>query len=246
MDRVIYTAMSGANAAMYRQQLLSNNLANVNTNGFRAEMATFRHVPVRGEGASTRVHALEVTAGHLDLPGTVATTGRPLDVAAQGQAYFAIQGLDGVEAYTRAGNLQISQNGNLVGHAGLPMLDAGGAPITIPANAEVAIGSDGTISVKAAGENPQAVGRLKLVTPNAEARLQRGEDGLFRGADNQPLPADPTAQLTPGALEGSNVNPVEAMVNMISAARLFEAQMKMIKTAEQDDQTASKLLGMSA
>jgi flagellar basal-body rod protein FlgF len=246
VDRVIYTAMSGANAAMYRQQLLSNNLANVNTNGFRAEMATFRHVPVRGEGASTRVHALEATAGHLDLPGTVSTTGRTLDVAAQGTAYFAIQGLDGVEAYTRAGSLHVLQDGTLVGHAGLPMLTDGGAPIVVPPDARVSIAPNGTVSARVAGQEAQELGRLKMVTPDADNRLQRGDDGLFRGPGNQPLPADATAQLVPEALEGSNVNPVEAMVNMISASRQFEVQMKMIKSAEQNDQTAGKLLGMNA
>jgi flagellar basal-body rod protein FlgF len=245
MDRVIYTTLSGASAAMHRQQVLSHNLANVNTTGFRAEMATFRAVPLRGEGASTRVFAMEATAGHLDTPGTVQTTGRPLDVAASGQAYFAIQGLDGNEAYTRAGALQVSSTGALVGHGGLPMMDAGGAPITVPANAQLAIGVDGTISAKVGNEPVQALGRLKMVTPNEALRLKRGEDGLFRSTDGQPLPQDPTARLTDGALEGSNVNPIEAMVGMIAVARQFEVQMRMLQNAEKNDQTAAQLLGMN-
>ena len=122
MDRLIYTAMTGANAAQYRQQLLANNLANASTPGFRAELATFRAVPVRGDGASTRVFALEATAGHSDAPGAVTQTGRNLDVAAKGNAYFAVQALDGTEAYTRAGALEVNTEGTLVNAAGLAML----------------------------------------------------------------------------------------------------------------------------
>ena len=245
MDRVIYTALSGANAAMHRQQVLSNNLANVSTNGFRAELATFRSVPLRGEGATTRAFALEATAGHLDTPGSMNSTGRNLDVAAVGQAYFAIQALDGTEAYTRAGALQVSAQGQLVGVNGLPMLDDGAAPIAVPANAQVMIASDGTVSARVGEEPPQALGRLKLVTPDdAAQRLVRGNDGLFRSADGGPLPADATATLIDGALEGSNVNPVEAMVGMISVARQFELQLRMLQNAERNDQTAARLLNM--
>jgi len=246
MDRVIYTSLSGANAAMHRQQVLSNNLANVSTNGFRAELATFRSVPLRGEGASTRAYALEATAGHLDTPGTLSSTGRNLDVAAVGQAYFAIQALDGAEAYTRAGALQVSAQGQLVGHSGLPMLDDAGAPINIPNNGQVTIGRDGTVSARVGNEPPQVLGRLKLVTPDADAqRLVRGNDGLFRSPDGAPLPADPTAALADGMLEGSNVNAIESMVGMIAVARQYELQMRMIQNAEKNDQTASQLLGMT-
>ena len=245
MDRVIYTALSGASAAMHRQQVLSHNLANVNTNGFRAELATFRAVPLRGEGASTRVYSLEATAGHLDTPGTVSSTGRNLDVAAVGRAYFAIQGLDGTEAYTRAGSLQVSAQGLLVGHAGLPMLDAGGAPLNVPENARVSIASDGTVSAQVGNQPVQAIGRLKLVTPNDEVRLKRGDDGLFRSADGGPLPQDPAAQLADGMLEGSNVNPIEAMVGMISVARQYELHMRLLQTTEKSDQAASQLLSLN-
>lgn len=246
MDHIIYTTMTGANAAMNRQQVLSHNLANVSTNGFRAEMATFRAVPLRGEGTTSRVFALEATAGHLDTPGTMSTTGRSLDIAAVDKAYFAIQGLDGLEAYTRAGALEVTAQGVLVGHSGLPMLDAGGATITIPPNAQVAIASDGTVSAKVANQASQQVGRLKLVTPTDEQKLKRGDDGLFRGADGQPLQQDPQAQLKDGMLEGSNVNPVEAMVGMISVARQFEVQMRLLQNAEKNDQTASQLLSTNA
>jgi flagellar basal-body rod protein FlgF len=239
MDRLIYLSMSGAKASLQRQDVLSHNLANASTNGFRAEMAAFRAVPVRGDGASTRVYALESTIGYDDKAGPLQTTGRELDVAVQGKSWLAVQGLDGTEAYTRAGSLQVNAEGLLVTSGGLPVQGDGG-PITIPAGAMVSIADDGSINTTVGNARPQQAGKLKLVTP--EAAMTRGTDGLFRGADGD-LPADPTARVTAGALEGSNVSPVETMVAMIAAARQFEQQMKMLQGAEQREQSAAKLLG---
>ncbi|MEO7152746.1 MAG: flagellar basal-body rod protein FlgF, partial [Burkholderiaceae bacterium] len=228
MDRMIYLSMSGAKATMQRQDTLANNLANVSTVGFRAELAAFRAVPVEGSGASTRVYALETTPGYDASPGVVAGTGRNLDVAMKGQAWLAVQGLDGTEAYTRGGSLDVSADGTLTTRGGLTVLGDGG-PIQVPPNTEISIGGDGSVSARAAGGRSSVVGRLKLVTP--EASLTRSTDGLFRAAEGD-LGADPLARLQDGALEGSNVSPVETMVAMIAAARQFEAQMKMVQTAE--------------
>jgi flagellar basal-body rod protein FlgF len=238
MDRLIYLSMSGAKATLQRQDVLAHNLANASTTGFRAEMQAFRAVPVRGDGASTRVYALESTVGHDPRPGPLQTTGRPLDVAPLGSAWLAVQALDGTEAYTRAGALQRGADGTLLTPAGLPVVGDGG-PITVPANARVEVAQDGTVSAQVVGEAPQVLGRLKLVTP--EVPLARGADGLFRGADGD-LPADDAARVQGGALEGSNVSPVETMVAMIAAARQFEQQMKMLQGAEQREQAAAKLL----
>jgi len=241
MDRLIYLAMAGAKATMQRQDVLAHNLANASTTGFRAEMQAFRAVPVRGDGASTRVYALESTIGYDDRAGPLQTTGRALDVAPQGKAWLAVQSLEGTEAYTRAGALQVSAEGQLVTPSGLPVLGDGG-PIAVPAGAMLEVASDGTITATTANGRPTPVGRLKLVTP--EAPLERGVDGLFRagGADAGDLPADPAARLQSGALEGSNVSAVETMVSMIAAARQFEQQMKVLQGAEQREQGATKLL----
>ena len=241
MDRVIYLAMAGAKATLQRQDVLAHNLANASTNGFRAEMTAFRAVPVRGDGASTRVYALESTPGYNPEPGPVSATGRSLDVAVTGQSWLAVQALDGTEAYTRNGSLDVNSEGLLVSRSGLPVLGDGG-PITVPANATVTIGADGSLSASVGNGRPQGIGRLKLVTP--EAPLLRGEDGLFRGADGD-LPADATARVQAGALEGSNVSPVESMVAMIAAARQFEQQMKMLQSAQEREQSAAKLLAGS-
>jgi flagellar basal-body rod protein FlgF len=230
--------MAGAKATLQRQDVLANNLANASTTGFRAELQAFRAVPVLGDGASTRVYALESTVGHDNRVGPVQATGRPLDVALQGQAWLAVQALDGTEAYTRAGALQVNAEGLLVTPGGMPVMGDGG-PITLPADASVEVASDGSITTKVGKERPQLAGRLKLVEP--EVPLARGVDGLFRAAGGD-LTASPTARLQSGALEGSNVSPIETMVAMIAAARQFEQQMKVLQGAEQREQTAARLL----
>lgn len=238
MDRMIYLSMAGAKATMQRQEVLAHNLANASTPGFRAELTAFRAVPVQGQGASTRVYALESTPGYNAQPGAVQATGRNLDVAMKGNTWLAVQGLDGTEAYTRGGALDVNAEGLLITKTGLTVLGDGG-PITVSANAQVQIAPDGTVSAAVGNAKPQAVGKLKLVTP--EAPLQRGEDGLFRAAQGD-LGADPNARVQDGALEGSNVSPIETMIAMIAAARQFEQQMKMVRTAQEKEQGAAKLL----
>ena len=239
MDRLVYTSMAGAKASLQRQDVLAHNLANVSTQGFRAELAAFRAVPVRGDGASTRVAAIETTIGYSTEPGPVQTTGRSLDVAVKGKSWLAVQALDGTEAYTRAGSLDLNPEGQLVTQSGLPVAGDGG-PITVPPNSTLEIASDGTITARSGNGRPTNLGRIKLVTP--EGPLTRGPDGLFRAADGD-LPGDPAARLQSGSLEGSNVSPVETMVAMIAAARQFEHHMKLLQGAEQREQQAARLLG---
>jgi flagellar basal-body rod protein FlgF len=238
---MIYLSMSGAKATMQRQDTLANNIANVSTTGFRAELQAFRAVPVQGSGASTRVFALETTTGYDPTPGVINATGRNLDVAAQGNAWLTVQALDGTEAYTRGGSFEVASDGTLTTRSGLPVMGDGG-PIQVPENTEVSIGEDGTVSSKSIDGKINSVGKLKLVTP--EAPLIRGEDGLFRGSDGD-LSRDDTARVQDGALEGSNVSAVQSMVAMISASRQFEAQMKLITTAEANEKSAAQLLGNS-
>ena len=244
MDKLIYTAMTGANAAANRQAVLANNLANVSTNGFRAELSAYRAVPLRGDGSTSRVFALEATSGHLETPGPSQTTGRTLDVRATGNSWFAVQGLDGTEGYTRGGSLQIGPDGTLQNNNGLAVLSDGSAPLVVPAGTEVSIAPNGDISAKTAGQPSTVVGRLKMATPTLEDPLKRGDDGLFRTTTTDPLPNDPLARLQSGALEGSNVNPIETMVGMIQTARQFEVQMRLVQTAESNDRSAGQLLSL--
>ncbi|RZL09791.1 MAG: flagellar basal-body rod protein FlgF [Rubrivivax sp.] len=238
MDRMIYLSMAGAKMDMQRQDVHAHNLANVSTTGFRAELQAVRAVPVRGDGASTRVYSLETTVGYDDTAGPINFTGRPLDVAVQGKSWLSVQGLDGTEGYTRFGALAINAEGTLMTQNGYTVMGDGG-PISVPPNTQVSIASDGTVSSKQANGTVTPVGKLKLVTP--ENKLERGDDGLFRSTDGE-LPADATARVQEGALEGSNVNPIETMVSMIAAARQFETQMRLMTTAEKDEQQAAQLL----
>jgi len=247
MDRVIYIAMTGAREVTRQQAAISHNLANVSTHGFRQELNVFRALPVVGEGARTRAFVLETTPRTDFTQGVLQQTERPLDVALRGPGWIAVQGADGQEAYTRTGHLQVSQNGILQTTNGLTVLgDAG--PITVPPDQEILIGKDGTISTVPVGRDLNAVttvGRIKLSNPN-ETDLLRGDDGLFRLKSGQPAPADANVTLVAGALESSNVNPAEALVNMVSLARQFDMNMRVLRAAQDNEGSANKVLSASA
>lgn len=240
MDRLIYTAAAGARALTQRQDGIANNLANANTPGFRADNVAFRAVPVRGDGEQTRVVSLEASAGYDATSGPIQQTGRSLDIAVMGKGWIAVRAPDGTEAYTRAGALQVDDQGQLKTAAGAPVAGEGG-PLTIPPGTTVAIARDGTVTARGESGPAQTVGRIKLVNPPA-ADLRKGPDGLMRLAGGEEAPADPLVRIASGALEGSNVNVVESMVGMIAAARQFETTMKLLQTADQNDQRASQLL----
>lgn len=246
MDRLIYTAMTGASHILQQQASVANNLANVNTTGFRASLDTFRAVPLQGEGLPTRTFVVDATAGSDFSPGVIQQTGRALDVAVDSKGWLVVQDANGNEAYTRNGSFQVLPNGVLQTRSGLNVMgDAG--PITIPADTEVTIARDGTISTVPSTSQKNGVvvvGRLKLVNP-AEDQLVRGEDGLFRTRDGNPAEADPRVTVASGSLEGSNVNVVESMVNMISLARQYDTQIKLLQTADTNDKAATQVLAVN-
>lgn len=246
MDRMIYTAMSGAKANMSQQDSVANNLANASTTGFRAEMHRFRAVQVQSAALPSRAFAVDATVAADFSQGPLLHTGRSLDVAVQGSGWFAVQTANGGEAYTRDGSFQVDANGVLRTRSGLQVLGDSG-PITIPPDNSVEVGADGTITaIPATGarNTANAVGRLKLVNP-PEANMQRGDDGLFRDASGNPATQDDTVRVAGGYLEGSNVNVVEQMVNMISLARHFELNTKALQEAQADDQAATKVISSS-
>lgn len=247
MDKMIYVAMAGANSVMRRQDNLTHNLANASTPGFRAEMLSFQAVTpdkaAPGANNPAQVFAVEASMGSDFTPGPLQRTGRPLDVAVGGSGWLSVQGRDGRDAYTRNGALEVDAAGLLTTSTGLPVLGEGG-PIQVPPDSEVTIARDGTVSSVQNGAgltNVQVLGRLKLVDPPARD-IQKGDDGLFRMRNGQPVPTSAEVGLSIGAIEGSNVNPVEAMVGMISAARQFEMHMKLLQTAEANSRSAGVLL----
>lgn len=243
MDRLIYVAMTGAKNTLGRQAASAHNLANAASTGYRAEAHHLRAVEVRSQGLPTRAFVVEASVGAKLDPGVLQATGRVLDVAIQGPGWIAVSAADGAEAYTRNGSLEISANGVLQTRRGLAVQGDGG-PVTIPPNVEVTIAADGTVSTVPAGGAASSVvtlGRIKLVDPPAQ-EMVRGEDGLFRLRGGAAADGDPRVVLASGHLESSNVNAVEEMVNMISAARQFEMQVQLLRSAEENDRSATQLL----
>jgi flagellar basal-body rod protein FlgF len=246
MDRLIYTAMTGARQSFLQQAGVAHNLSNASTVGFRAMEHRFRSVPVQGEGLPTRAFVVDASVSDVFDQGPLMATGRPLDVAVQGEGWIAVQAPDGQEAYTRAGNLQVDANGQLQTVSGFNVLSDGG-PIAIPPDNSITISPDGTVSVVPLFGVPNNVidaGRIKLVNPPA-ADLVRGDDGLFRLRDGQAAEADENVRLAPETLEGSNVNPVDSMVRLISLARQFEMQVKMLQTADTNAGRADQVLAIT-
>jgi flagellar basal-body rod protein FlgF len=254
MDRMLYVAMTGASQSLEQQAQIANNMANAGTTGFRAQLSAYRAVPLRtpdelaaGTTTVARTYVVDSTPMADFTPGPVQTTGNPLDVALGGAGWFTVQTADGNEAYTRAGDFQVNAAGQLVTSNGLPVIGNAG-PIAIPAGAQVTISNDGTVSALSPGDPPNSVAvidQLKLVNPDLKTMV-RGDDGLFRQSNGTPADADPTVLVTPNALEGSNVNPINAMVAMIANARQFDMQMKLLQTADTDDQSSNALLTFSS
>jgi len=235
--------MTGAKETLRAQTANSHNLANASTTGFRADMSAFQSRAVAGSGYASRVYATNGTTGWDSTVGAQVSTGRELDVAVQGDGFIAVQARDGREAYTRAGDLRIDPNGQLLNGAGLAVLGDGG-PISVPPNTSLAIAPDGTISIVPLGQGPEttaSIGRMKLVNAPRE-QLDRGEDGLFRMRDGTDLPPDANLRVGSGVLESSNVNAAQSMVNMIELARNFELQVKAIRTAEDNGAASAQLL----
>ncbi|HTV50775.1 MAG TPA: flagellar basal body rod protein FlgF [Steroidobacteraceae bacterium] len=246
MDKLLYVAMTGAKETLAAQAANNRNLANASTTGFKADMSAFQSRAITGPGYASRVYATDASLGWDPTAGEQVATGNPLDVAVQGAGFIAVQDANGNEAYTRAGDLHVDPNGQLLTATGNPVLGDSG-PITLPPAASAKIGADGTVSVVPLGQSPMtvaSVGRIKLVNPPASS-MARGTDGLYRSNDGTPLSADATTTLASGVLEQSNVNMASCLVNMIELSRNFDLQVKSLHTAEDDGQASAKLLQSS-
>jgi flagellar basal-body rod protein FlgF len=229
VDKAIYIAMTGGKHIERAQAIRSNNMANANTTGFRADFQQARAMSVYyGDGLPTRAYALTENPGTDFSYGTMNQTGRKLDVAINGEGWIAVQGAGGKEGYTRAGALQVNSLGQLLTASGQQVIGDGGKPVTLPPYDNVQVGMDGTISVQEQGQAPNGVsqlGRIKLVKPD-QKQLQKGEDGLMYMRDGQPSPkADPNVQVEAGYLENSNVNIVDEFTNIMSLARQYDLQV---------------------
>lgn len=247
MDKALYVAMTGARASLQAQGTVSQNLANVDTNGFKAALANTQAMPIRGDGFPSRVNAMHIDQGFDASVGSQKVTGNALDISLQPNAWLAVQAQDGREAYTRGGQLSLTPNGQLVTASGHAVLDENGNPMVIPPHQALEIGSDGTVSITPLGESAATqanVGRLRVVTAPAD-RLTRGLDGLMRNTSTDPRQAFAQAEgkaVNSGSLEGSNVDAAGALVQMIQLQRQFEMQVKVIKHGDENAQSANTLL----
>lgn len=243
MDKLLYISMNAAQQIVRAQAANSNNLANVNTTGFRADFEQFRSMPVFGDGMPSRVYSMAERPATDYQQGSVQTTGRELDISIQGEGFIAVQGKDGREGYTRAGDLHLTETGQLITGSGLTVLGEGG-PIAIPPSEKIEIGIDGSISVRPLGDvatDIALIDRIKLVKPDL-SQLQKDSDGLLRLRDGSAAPLDADVRVASGTIEGSNVNAVGALVKMIELQRQYEMQVKMMKSADENSAASARLM----
>ncbi len=246
MDKSLYIAMTGAKHNMLAQASHANNLANVNTAGFKADFAQARSMPIYyGDGMPTRAYALVERPASDFRPGGLQETGRMLDIAVEGDGFIAVEDPSGAEAYTRTGSLYIDSVGILRTGNGLPVIGNNGGPIAVPAAEKIDITMDGSISVVPVGQGPEAtvqIDRIKLVNPDLQT-VTKGEDGLFRilGLEGG-LPPDGEVQIVSGFLEGSNVNAVNELTSMLALSRQYEMQVKLMSTVKEQSESSARLL----
>lgn len=243
INRFAYTSMTGASSATEQLAVTSNNLSNALTPGFREVMNAYRTVPINGLGADTRAFVAETTPGTNFTTGQIETTGNSYDMAIKGDGFFAVRKPDGSEAYTRAGRFYVNENGVLQAGRGVPVVGTGGS-ITIPPNTLVQVAEDGAVYTQLPGSQfLNQAGKLKLVNPNPKD-LVRDEDGLFSIPETQAA-TDDKVRVVQGAIELSNVNSAQAMVEVISQNRLNELNVRSIQAADQNARSAVSLLSLS-
>ncbi len=243
MDEMIYLAMTGAKQTEYAQTINSNNLANINTTGFRADLHSFSSHPIDGPGVDSRVNAVVESYGTDYTHGPTVNTAHNLDIAINGTGFIAVQAPDGAEAYTRAGDLHVNPGGLLTTGAGHLVLGDGG-PVAVPPNSSLLIGTDGTISIQPIGQGPETVAivdRIKLVAPDLTI-LAKGSDGLLHLPDGEIAEADASITISSGMLEQSNVNVAMTLVNMIELSRQYEMQINVIRTSKENADAAAQLM----
>ena len=243
MDKLVYTAASGLKAHLASQAAIANNMANASTIGFRADRVVFDRLSLQGSDFDTRTPASAEVVDADRKAGTIQQTGRPLDVAVASDSWLTVQATDGTEAYTRRGDLEIAPSGVLQTGDGFPVIGSGG-PITIPPAQSVSISQSGEISIIPIGgdiKNPQVIDTLKIASAKGSDTV-KGTDNLLYVRGGGVLPADVDAKIESGALEGSNVNMTQALVDMIENQRSYEVQANMLKSAKDMDESGASLM----
>ena len=244
VDTALFVGMSGAKETMRSLQIISNNLANANTIGFQADYETMKSYSDNQQRMQTRAYSTGGSS-HSDFKqGPIIETGDDLDIAIVGPGFIAVQTKDGKEAYTRAGNLKITPDGLLLTNKGDMVLSDKGI-LTVPLATKISINDFGELSAHLPGESETEMaklGNIKLVDLPVNA-LQKGEDGLFYLTDDSSKPnTDHAVKIRSGALEGSNVDSVMALTQLIEISRQFEMHTKLMKTIEDNSAKSNQLL----
>jgi len=260
VNRSLYIAATGMNAQQAQMDVISNNLANVSTNGFKGSRAVFEDLmyqTLRQPGAnSTQETELpsgsqigtgvqQVATERIFTQGALQQTGNSKDVAINGQGFFQVQMPDGTTAYTRDGSFQTNAQGQLVTSSGYQVIPA----ITVPANAlSLTVGSDGVVTVTTPGNaNNTTIGALQLAMFINPAGLQSNGENLYSETASSGVPTITTpglngsGTLNQGYVEASNVNVVQELVNMIQTQRAYEINSKAVTTSDQMLQTLSQM-----
>jgi flagellar basal-body rod protein FlgF len=250
MDKLVYTALSGLRGRLSAQAAIANNIANATTTGFKAEKFDFdTRTLVQGSAQlQSRAEAGEQVLDADRSAGAIVQTGRKLDVALNGEAWLAVQGDDGQEAYTRRGDLSVTDSGLLVNGEGAAVLGSGGSPITVPPNDGMSITADGSVTIVPPGgkaDQPQVLDRLKLVSTEGSQTV-KGLDNLLHVKGGGTLPEDLNATVTAGALEQSNVNMAQALIDMIENQRSYEVSAKMLSTTKDIDEGGASIMRVQA
>ncbi|TBR38419.1 flagellar basal-body rod protein FlgF [Marinomonas agarivorans] len=247
MDRALYLAMSGGKQIMQAQTIRANNLANVNTNGFRADYEQARSMPIYGDHYASRVYAMSENPATRYETGALVQTDRALDVALEGSGFIAVLDKQGNEAYTRSGSLQITASGQLVNGNGLPVMGVDG-PIFLPPIDQISIGNDGSISIVPEGGAPNeiaAIAQIKLVNPDID-ELEKGNDGLIRARNGELYEQDFNTSVVSGFVESSNVNAVEELTKIMNLSRQFEMNIKVMDTVRDNGNASARILQRSS
>ena len=248
----LHVARTGLDAQSTRMQVIANNLANVNTTGFKRDRASFETLSyqmIRAPGANSSAddkYAIGLSLGtgvqmmgtaKIDTQGSLNTTGNSLDLAIEGAGYFQVLMPDGRTGYTRAGNFSISAEGKIVNDAGMALQPE----ITVPEGAEsITVGADGTVTAQISGSNePSTLGQIQTARFINPAGLQPDSNNLLVETPSSGTPQvgaaniDGRGSIRQGALEQSNVNVVEELVDMIETQRAYEVNSKMISATDE-------------
>jgi flagellar basal-body rod protein FlgF len=242
-DGALYTGTVGAKNLLQSMRSIANNLANINSVGFYADYETLATHKVKGSSLQTRILPLTAKTYTDFKPGPILNTGRELDVAVDGPGFIAVQNKKGEAGFTRNGSFNITPEGFLVTQKGDLVLGLGGV-ITIPPASSVSIDRAGVISARLKGEAQNTtteVGRIKVVEL-APSEAAKGEDGLYYPVGSANIVESPRVKLLPGALEGSNVDAIRSLTELIELSRQFDMHTKQMKAVEENATKANRLL----